>query len=326
MAANPRRCFWFGTQEYMQWFPTPIQGAEMSPEGWSAGGTFLNGGGWQLNSFGSHKTYTFEWPQSSSREAAQMMKSYADGTYGRGPLYFLDPLIYDQNILPARIADPSMATDDEGASFVYGYEPSAVATSNWQQNLLPVKSAYYDLTTVSSGFRGVEDATFVPIPEGYTLFLGAFYSKTGTGGIFVTEQNANGTLGATSTLTAKTPTDTSIAADLFFDVPGVWIWLGKTASGAATVTAQALIGRLLPSEDVNLTGLGYGLEPYGLTPYGGYASAGMQRILEGPWRGGMGHSGARPIGKPTYVANSSEQGGRIGFAASFREVGSWLNG
>jgi hypothetical protein len=218
-----------------------------------------------------------------------------------------------------------MAVDDEGASMVYGLDPTGVSTSGWQTNRLPITSAYYNLVDTDSGFRGVEDATFIPIPTGYTLFLGAFYSATGSGGIFVSPQESASVVGTAVALTPKGVADTSILADQFTGIPGVWIWLGKTSSGAATVTATALIGRLIANEDINTTGLGYGLEPYGETPYGGYSSAKMAALLQGPWIGGMGNSGVRFSGKPTWIANTGVNGGQIGFAASFREVGSYLS-
>lgn len=49
-------------------------------------------------------------------------------------------------------------------------------------------------------------------------------------------------------------------------------------------------------------------------------------LQAGPWIGGQGHSGCRFVGVPTYVSNSPYAGGRIGFAASFTEVGSWVYG
>jgi hypothetical protein len=146
MGYDNRKKFWFGTESRMDWFATPLQGADSSPSAWGADGTLLNGGGWALNSWGSHKRYTYEWPASSSRETAQKMKSYRDGTYGRGLLYFLEPTIFTTNVLPAHWADPSMAIDNEAPSLIYGHEPTAVPTSGGALNGLPVNSAYYSVT------------------------------------------------------------------------------------------------------------------------------------------------------------------------------------
>lgn len=50
------------------------------------------------------------------------------------------------------------------------------------------------------------------------------------------------------------------------------------------------------------------------------------RIKAGPWIGGQGHSGCRFSGTPTYISNSPYGGGRVGFAATFVEVGDTLYG
>jgi hypothetical protein len=323
LVQSQRNALWFGTLEYSQWLPTPLTGAEMSPEAWGSGGTLLNGGGWELSSWGSHKVYTFEWPESMGKEIAQVIKSYSDGTWGRGLIYFQDPLTYTTNVLPARVADPSMALDDEGASLVHGVEPTVTATSGWQNFGLPIQGAYYDLADTDEGFRGVEDAVYVTIPEGYTLFLGAFYDATGSGGIFASPQNANGTIGTAVPLTAKTTADAELLNDAFDGYPGIWIWLGKSAAGAGTVSARGLIARLMRTDLAFASG--YGVGGYGKVPYGGVTPQFLQYAY-GNWIGGMGNSGCRFSGKPTYVANNGVGGGQVSVAATLREVGSWVYG
>lgn len=349
MSLEDRKKLWFGTiAGGMDWLPTPRRGAEMSPAGWENGGTLLNGGGYQQNSFGSHKTYTFEWPDSSSREVAGLMKGYADGTYGRGLIYFIDPLIYDQNILPAQWADPSMVLGYEGVSHVYGEVPTGLPTPNKRPNKLPYRSLRYDLSYTDVGFRGEDDAIFIPIPTGYTLLLGAVYTSTGSGGIYASWQNNDGVIQPAQKLTTVDPlTPDNLLPDRVDSGEGVWLWVGRTASAPASVTISAMIARLVKSADLlppsTSTGSGYGLDPYGQTPYGGVEVTGnlygegfygqfvyggaypyrVQKAIRGPWQPGMGHSGCRFIGKPTYVANTGVNGGQIGFAASFREVASW---
>ena len=334
MGYDDRKKLWLGTAAgNMDWFPTPLSGAEMSPEGWSNGGTLLNGGGYQQNSFGSHKTYTFEWPSSSAREAAALMKAYADGTYGRGLIYFVDPLLYDQNILPAQWADPSMVLDFEGMSHVYGEVPTGVATTNPKPNHLPVTSAVYDLSYITSGFRGVEDAVFVPIPEGYSLLLGAVYTSTGSGGVFASWQDEDGVVQTAQRLTRVSPVEANqFLPDAAINGEGVWLWVGKSASGPASVTLTSMIARLVKTEDLSSGGGAGGSSVYGDGFYGqfvyGQGSGGVTPpyatvARSGPWQPGMGHSGCRFIGKPTYIANNGVNGGQVSYAASFREVGMW---
>jgi len=293
--------FWFGTEEYMQWIRTPNRATPINTESWSSSGVFLNGGGYSQHSFGGHLVYIFEWPESSSRQLAQLMRDYRRGTYGRGLIYFIHPFDYDLNILSSRVADPSQACDDEGASLVYGLTPDAVPTSGWQANRLPVQSAYYDLGEIASGWRDDGSDVFIPIPAGYTLYLGAVHSVTGSGAIRVRSVDSSGNLGTASSLSAVSASATDLCPDTFSGGRGVRIQLGKTSSGAATVTPTALVGRLYRTGD---------------TP--------PSTFTAGPWSGGMGNSGCRFEGEPTFVPNSGMDGGQIGFAASFREVGSWV--
>lgn len=296
---------WFGTRERMEFLPTPKRGADVSPAGWGDGGSYLNGGGYQLASFGSHKNYSFEWSGASSRQVAQKMKSYSDGSYGRGLIYFVDPLIYDMNVFPAMWADPSIGTGLEGSSLVYGVDPVRVATPSSSANNLPVASANYNLATVAPGWRGYEEAVFLPIPDGYTLALGSIHTQTGTGRVFYRLQDLNGNLGTISPLTPIAPTASALVNT---SIPhtaasGVWVYVGKTAAGAGAVTLSALTGRLFLTVGESIS-----------------------RISSGPWIGGQGHSGCRFNGKPTYLNNTGADGGQVGFAATFREVGSWMYG
>lgn len=288
---------WFGTSERMRWIPAPKSPAEVPSHGWNTGATYLNGGGHEVHSWGSHKQFVYEWSESSSLEAAQVLKSYRDGSYGRGLLYFIDPLTYDKNVLPARWADPSMTVDLEGGSLVGGVEPTAVPTSGGSMNDLPVSSAYYDLSDIEPGFRGERESVFIPIPQGYTLHLGAFYTATGSGGVFVSPV-AGGGAGTPVKLTAVANNATNIVPDSFSGVEGVRLWIGKSSAGAATTTVAGIVGRMAPT--------------------------GSPVTVQGPWIGGMGHSGCKFVGVPTLTEYSAVDGGQVGYAATFKEVGDWL--
>lgn len=332
MGYDNRKTLWFDIEDgWRGWIECPLQGADASPEGWGTDGTLLNGGGYALNSFGSNKVFQFEWPSSSSRQDAQLMKSFSDGTYGRGLIHFILPTLYDTNILTAAWADPSIAVDDEGRSMVYGLDPEGVPTSGWQTNMLPTQSAYYNLIAIDEGYRGDLDSLYLPIPDGYTLVLGAFYSATGTGGIWARPVNENGTQGSDVLLTPLANNSDVVVVDQFSGGRGVRIWLGKTEFGPSSVTVTALIARLIKTSDVIIPevidpeSLGYGEDGYGETPYGGILSPEQfsPKFLElqrGPWIGGMGSNGCRFVGKPTFVNNTGLNGGTVSYAATFREV------
>lgn len=293
---NPR-LMWFGTINRMRWIPAPKRGADMSPEAWGEGGTLLNGGGYESHSWGSHKVNVFEWGPTTANTVAQTMKSYRDGVFGKGLIYFIDPNIYNKNVLPARWAAPSMATGYEGASHVYGVEPSQVSVSGGEDLDLPIFAAQYNLGKVSAGYRGDGDTVFIPIPEGMTAYVGAIYTASGSGAVFVSPVNDNGTRASAVALTKVDPTDTNIVPDDFSGGKGIRLWFGKSSSGASTVTVTAITVRLYDSS---------------LTPPADF--------FTGPWIGGMGNSGCRFSGPPTYVPYGYN-GGSAEFAATFRETG-----
>lgn len=316
-----RNNFWVDVEGgWRGWIETPNSGADSSPSAWGTDGTLLNGGGYSVNSWGSHKRYVYEWRDSSARRQAQFMKSLRDGTFGRGLIHFVEPTLYDQNVLPARWADPSMAIGEEGSSLVYGVEPTPAATASTTQ-MLPVISAQYDLSGVIAGYRGDWDSLYVTIPEGHTLALGAFYSATGSGGIFATPVNFDGSLGTAVRLDGLPVSSESSVSAAFSNVRGVRLWVGRTSSAASTVTITAMCARLIESSKLE-GGIGYGEGGYGEGPYGGETAA-YSALSNIPWLGGMGHSGVRFQGTPTFVNNTGVNGGQVGFAATFVEVGSW---
>lgn len=298
--------FWFGTENRMGWIPAPMAGAGSTPSGWGTTGSLLTGGGFAAHSWDTHKEYSFEWNAASSPRVAQLMKSYRDGTYGRGLLYFLDPSTYETNILPARWADPSMALGSESPSLLYGVTATSQITSGGDANMLPVNSARYNVTTAAATTPAADDSLFVPIPEGYTLYLGAFYTFTGTAGIWATPVNANGTNGTAVKLNALGNGSTVMYGNTFGGtIKGVRLWLGRSSTAASTLVIAAMSARLVKTSAT--------------APV-------VEAATRGPWLGGQGHSGCRFMQPPTYITNSAVSGGRIGFAATFIEVGSWVYG
>ena len=303
LARDGRNNLWFGTLNRFSWVPTPNRGADVSPVGWQAGGELLSGGAWQLHSFNSAKNYQFEWPTSSSREAAQLIKSYADGTYGRGLIYFVDPLIYDVNVLPAMWADPSMAVSSEAETLVPGVIPTGTPTSGFGSFDLPVSSAFYNLTPLGVSSVSLLDdsnSVFIPIPEGFQLNLGAFYTATGSAGVFTSPVAIGGSVSGLTSVPASTGALFTAIRTTAPGQVGVRLWVGKTGGGAAAVGLAAVHARLAA----------VGVDP-----------GGPER-----WLGGQGHSGCRFTTFPTYVNSSGTNGGQVQYAASFREVGSWAVG
>ena len=222
--------FWFGTERHSEWVEVPQTGADMSSTPWVSERDFLSGRGAVRNSYMSSRDFQFTWAASSSRELAQKIKSYSDGIYGRGLIYFVDPLLYNTNTLPAHWADPSMAIDRGAAPVLIDWYPTGTATAV-NDNDLPVVSALYDATDLTPGFdEAINNTVFIPKPEGYTLALGAFYSAPYYSGVYVTPVFLDGTEGEWIRLTELAVSETSnIVPDLFTDplLAGVRLWVGK---------------------------------------------------------------------------------------------------
>ena len=286
--------FYFGTEERMRFMRAPNVGMDSGMHGRSVNGTLYNGMAYADQSVGTHRQYVMEWPPSSSLPEAALMEGYRNRVYGVGPLYFNSPLSYPYNVLAARWAAPAMACGLEGSSMIDQYTPGLSATSGSATNDLPVNSAFYDLVNAAVGFQQA-DSLFVPVPPGYTAYVGAFYQKTGTGVVAVVPVDLSGANGASVTLTAVANNATNIVPDVFISVSGLRLWLGKTASGAATVLNAANIVRLYKN---------------GETPN-----------TAGPWLPGMGHSGCRFVGEPTHITNGGMNGGMVSYAATLVEVG-----
>lgn len=278
---------WFGTRDYMQWVPAPALNVDASKQGWSTETTYLNGGAYARRSIASHKRYNMSW-NLTTRQRIRAITDYADGLYGTGPIYWADPFVMDTNMLPAYWAAPFMGCEDgiilSGSEFT---RPEPVPSPN---NLgYPVMSALY--TVVSTDPK---PSVWIPIPPGYTAWIGA-HGSAGTGGTVVATPTAGpGTPGAGTTLTLLDIAD-STRFNLSFDsstYDGVLISLG----GSGTITLSGLMVQVLPS----------GLVP----PSGGFIS-------------GQGHSGCTFASQPVLTQYSAYYD-RVGLSADLLETQAWL--
>lgn len=170
---NPTR-MWFGTEQKMGWIETPQTGADVSSLGMSSEETLASGGGYVRNSWDSHKVYQFSWGDSATPSMVSLLQAYRNGSYGRGFLYFHDPMYYATNLLPKRWADPSMAANFEAEPLIPDVWPTAIPVASTSNNY-PVNAASYPVPANYSS-QANSSEHFIPIPEGMILILGAVYS------------------------------------------------------------------------------------------------------------------------------------------------------
>lgn len=169
---------WFGTEQKMGWIETPQTGADVSSLGRSENAVLENGGGVARNSWDSHKVFQFSWGNGATPSMVSLLQAYRNGSYGRGLLYFHDPMFYHTNLLPKRWADPSMAANYEAEPIIPDVWPTTTPIVATPANH-PITQANYNVTSNYSS-QSNNSEHFIPIPDGMTLVLGAVYSGTAT--------------------------------------------------------------------------------------------------------------------------------------------------
>lgn len=283
-----REKMWFGTERKMGWIETPMTGADVSPIGFGTSTTGLNGFGYVRNSWDSHKNYQFGWGESADLGLASKIHAYRNGTYGRGLIYFHDPMYYGTNILPRRLADPSMAINHEAEPLIQGLWPRSTPTPN-NTNDLPVETAIYDVPAgYDSEASGGE--LFVPIPPGFTLYVGSVYSSSGSASLYFRTPSGrtNFTQSSRNTLNLHPQ-----------NVSGEWARIGIQNPGGvkSAISLSAVSARLVPP--------------------------GESANVSGPWMSGEGNSGCQFVGSPTLINYNGVNGGQVGIACTLAETGAW---
>lgn len=278
---------WFGTKAAMQWIPAPAVNISAGKQGYENTLQYLNGGSRVRRSKASAKKYSFSW-NLMSRSDIQPILDYADGMYGNGPLYYSDPFAQDRNVLPAYWAAPYINYYD-GPVIVDGARPELV-NNGVSVNGYPVESAVYTVTSASS-----VPSIFVPIPPGYTAYVGAHGSLvSGSASVRVTPE--------ISAIASGTPVDLTLLANTA--APTNATFSGNSFIGITLTLRSASTGKL------QLSGLMVQVLPDGaVSPVGGFVS-------------GQGTSGMSFTSQPAVTQYSAVMD-RVGVSADLVETEAW---
>lgn len=280
--------FWFGNRNRMVAIPPFNAGASYGRQGHFASMDFSNGGAHRRRSLSGARTYGLEWAPKYTRDQLRPLTDFYEGVYGPGPYYWLDPYAADKNVLAQSWATPSLGGYDGVILSNRVRRPALVSTS---ANSLgyPAESAVYEMTTA----EGLGASHWVPIPQGYTAWVGVHGSYSGVG-VRVRPTTGPGTYGATVTPVAlsvltETRVNTSFSSASFTGIE-------LTLSGNGSCVLSGIIVQVLPT---------------GTTPAtGGFIS-------------GQGHSGCEFDSYPAIEAYSAAMD-KMGATADFTEVGQWL--
>lgn len=207
---NPtRKVMWFGTEKKFQAVPAPATGMHLGRSGRYSDTTFDSGARGVYRSHQTAKTLSMDFPVQEATGAAglDLFEKYASGFYGDNrdyPIWFADPMIFDQNLFPENWASPGL--------FGVGWDPIC-KTGPWHyMNAATNPSVEVNATgwNVVAGTSGV--ATGARVEDGGNAASGSYtYRVTWTtattavsGGIRVDAGSVFGAgLGATGSYGAQ---------------------------------------------------------------------------------------------------------------------------
>lgn len=277
-------CFFIGTRDKMIQMRAPSVSMPSSKAGWENRINYLNGGATIRRSRAAHKNYTMTW-NTIDRDEARKLLDLADGIYGTGYIYWHDPFTANRNVLPQWWASPMQGGYD--GLPLNGSDRGTLYPTAANNLDMPVQSIEYNVAL------GTSRSIWVPIPNGYTAWVGA-YGVDGTGGsVVATPTIAGGSEGPTDTLTLLDVNDDSRFTQSYASTlyNGVDIRLG----GSGTVLLTAMMVQVLPT---------------GMTPEtGGFIS-------------GQGNSGCSFATQPIYTPYSAALD-KVGVVAELVETGGW---
>lgn len=294
-----------GTTERFTWVKPPAIDADISLGKWGSVGTFINGGGYVLGSQTGHKVYRLAWNTKSSQDIYDIL-DYADGVYGDGLFYFLDPFAMDTNVLPQFWASPRLAAVD-APPFIRGQRPTLINTPNNSYSY-PTKSAVYTIGTSDY----IHEIT-VPVPPGYTFWMGVHGSSSGTAA--VTVRNLDVGVGAT-----LLPADDLLpgeelvlsSPDTVVEIPMLPVTTSYRMNTAISNVSGVIIS-FTGEGLLTLSGMIAQVLPEGITPD------------TGNFISGRGHSGCRFDPTNIQVTATSKALDLISASAILVETGAWEN-
>lgn len=279
---------WFGIRGHMRWVPCPAVGAGYNRSGSGSTMNMLNGGAVSRLSMSGARSYSLSWSLGDVAELSKVI-DYAEGVYGPGLVYWSDPFNMQTNVLSQVWATPSLGAHDGPILTGDASRPTLIATD---ANIydLPPQSATYTVKPTSPVLKH-----WVPIPQGYTAWVGVYGdSSDGGGRVSIQPTGAGQPSGPPTHVLPIDGTEADrypISVRSFDGHDGVELSL----AGDGTIT---------------LAGLSVVIYPDGRTP------------TMGVFTPGRGHAGCNFVQHPSVTAHSAALGLQE-MSAEFIEVGPW---
>lgn len=290
---------YFGTVEVGQWIPCPRVNMSASRVSWGVVAKYLNGGYFSKRSYTGAKMYEMEWGL-KSRDELRPVQDYADGMYGDGDVYFLNPFAMDKNILPAQWAsgylnaiDGPLVKPFPDDFTIPTYDPLDTIT---RPPLVRTSTSVNGFPIMEGGIRGVH-SLFIPVPNGYTFHLSVHCITPG-----------------------------SFAGGLQASI----LQAGAVVSGPTPVLADSLTDPVLTGYSAGVVGNNFGILLEATGPDMNYTGM-MAQVLPSTqtpntaqtFKSGQGHSGLQFAEPGIEYYEYSSALDKVQAAANLVEVGSW---
>lgn len=175
------RRMWFGTKDFSRWIKTHSPSSDYTKAGYNERLDYLNGGVGMRGSVNGHTEVTITWSRLTSQQAREIT-DYAYGVFGDGPIYWLDPVSMEQNVLNKAWSQPAI-TGKDAQPLAGTVRPELVANGD-QSYGYPTQMAKYTLTATDD-----RSSFYLPVPPGFTAWVGVHGDSTSTLGIEVQPTN-----------------------------------------------------------------------------------------------------------------------------------------
>ena len=235
---------YFGNKDKQLWIKAPKTGLKATNSGKVVQNDYLSGRSSIKRSNASKREYDPSWlgyQNSEDGTSIYVLKDFADGLYGHGPFYFLDPYAIDQNVLPPHWAAP-MLTERDWPSLAPGFSPTFVqeeVTNNY-----PIRYASYEM---AGAYQSTTKLTII-IPKDYALNFGWHGPTTGAStGVRVVPYLRSTGAADTALNPTKLPTTTTARTNLKLKGDTYsYVEIFIATSAAAEVNITGMIAQILP--------------------------------------------------------------------------------
>lgn len=186
------RKMWLATRQFARWVKVHSPGSGYDNLGYSERLDYLNGGVGMRGSLASHGERTLVWNRVTAEEAREIA-DFADGIYGDGPYYLIDPVSATQNVLDKQWATPAL-TGKDGVPLIGLERPQLVRNYDTSRGY-PIEMARYDYADI-----GGSRTAYIPIPPGHVAWVGVHGDRESTGGLDVQPTSGEFPVGLSTTV------------------------------------------------------------------------------------------------------------------------------